>query len=105
MASCYQSFTKSLDRLKFLINYRISELQRRSPRKPTPSIFLFPKNKCLFCGRNRMKVKKDGTTKEELPDKNFVSGWENITAKAEDMQHIGYGSVWWKVNGVDLPAA
>ena len=24
---------------------------------------------------------------------------------AEDMQHIGYGLVWRKVNGVDLPAA
>ena len=33
------------------------------------------------------------------------SGWENITAIAEDMQYTGYGLVWWKVNGVDLPAA
>ena len=37
-----------------------------------------------FCGRNQIKVKKDGTTKEELSDKNFVScihkrsGWENM---------------------------
>ena len=108
---CYQSFTINLDRLKFSINYCIPEVQRRSPRIPTPSRFLFPQNQCLFCGRNRIKVKKDGATKEELPDKNFVSwinkrsGLENVAAMAENMQHIAYGSVWRNVNGVDLPAA
>ena len=30
---------------------------------------------------------------------------KNIAATAEDMQHIGYVSVWRKVNDVDLPAA
>ena len=30
---------------------------------------------------------------------------KNIPAMAEDMQHIGYVSVWRKVNGVDVPAA
>ena len=48
-----------------------------------------------FCGKNRNKVKKDGTTKEELLEKNYLSwihkrsGWENIASIAEDMQHIG----------------
>ena len=56
-------------------------------------------------------MKKDRTTKEELPDKLFVSwihipsGYEITTALAEDMQHIGYDMVWQKLNGVDLPAA
>ena len=30
---------------------------------------------------------------------------KNIAAMAEDMQHIGYVSVWRKVNGVDVPAS
>ena len=45
---CYQSFTKNLDHLKSSISYCIPELQRRSPRKSTPSTFLFLKNECLF---------------------------------------------------------
>ena len=84
---------------------------RQAQRTSTPSTFLFPKNECLFCAKNRIKVKKDRTTKEELPDKLFVSwihipsGYEITTALAEDMQHIGYGMVWRKVSCVDLPAA
>ena len=96
---------------EILNNYRIPGLQSRSQRKSTPSTFSLPKNEPLFCGKNRIKVKKDGTKKEELADKHFGSwlhkrsGWENIAAMAEDMQHIGYVPVWRKVNDVDLPAA
>ena len=55
---------------------------------------LIPKKQVPFCGKNRNKVKKDGTTKEELPEKNYLSwihkrsGWENIASIAEDMQTL-----------------
>ena len=65
---CNQSFTKNLDHLKSSKNYCTSELQRQSPRKPNSSTFLIPKKECLFYGRNWIKVKNDGTTKEELLD-------------------------------------
>ena len=56
---------------------------------------LIPKKQVPFCGKNRNKVKKDGITKEELLEKNYLSwihkrsGWENIASIAENMQHIG----------------
>ena len=109
--NCYQSFTKNQDRIKVPSLPQSPQAKRRSPRKSASSTILFPKDECLFCGKNRIRVKKDGSWAEELPDRDFVkwlhkeSGWENIVKMAEVMKDIGYRSAWRKSIGVDLAAA
>ena len=99
---CNQSFIKNLDRLKSSINYRNQNFKDDLQGSQLLQHSYSSKKECLFCCRNRIKVKKDGTTKEELPDKIFVSwihkhsGWENVAAMAEHMQHIGYALLWGK---------
>lgn len=106
MASPVLPIVHKKHRLLLLTNPHKPELQKQYLRKSTPSAFLFPLNEVLFCGKNSIKVKKDGTIKEEQPDESVVlcvlslgkyicDGWRHVT-------HWIWLSVV-KVKVVDLP--
>ena len=118
---CYQRYSKTWDRLKPAVESShptspepcLARASSYSPQKYAPkrlfenSPFLFPPEKCLFCGKKTIKKqgKKDHLSKTFLHWSHKSSDWENVEKMAKVMQNEGCSSLLCKVTDIDLFAA